>query len=314
MDHFDAVGALGLGSRFKRLSDTFMADVKSAYLREGYAFEPRWFPVFSYLARQSSTTVSEVAAALRITHPHVSQIAKELENHKLISLKENVNDGRSRIMRLTTKGQNLAKIVSPLWGDIKSATQKLIDSVDPDFLMKLEKLEKELERTSHDTRIIQEKRLRILNDTKVLSYTAKCKADFIELNKEWIEEWFDLESHDHRYFEHPEREIIQKGGAIIFAEVNGEIVGTCSLLLDDGAYELAKLAVTKSYKGLGIGKKLCEEIIELARSKGAKQLSLTTNSRLRPAIELYKKLGFVETMRGQHPKYKRVDLVMEKHL
>ena len=115
-----------------------------------------------------------------------------------------------------------------------------------------------------------------------------------------------------RYFKNPEREILRPGGSILFAQVDSKIVGTCTLLCGVDGYELAKLAVTKSYQGLGIGELLCREIIKIAQTKGAKTLSLTTNSRLGPAVRLYEKLGFHETHRGQHPKYNRVDLVMER--
>lgn len=56
------------------------------------------------------------------------------------------------------------------------------------------------------------------------------------------------------------------------------------------------------------------EIIHRAREKGARSIQLTTNTVLVPAIELCKKLGFKEVFRGQHPAYKRVNLVMEKVL
>lgn len=314
MDHFNAVGALGLGSRFKRLSETLMTEVKAIYTLEGAEFEPRWFPLFSYLSHRSTTTVSEAAQALQITHPHISLLAKELELHKLISFEANANDGRSRIIKLTRKGRDLSHKLAPMWKDIKTATEKLLQDVEPDLISTLDRLERQLEKFPHAKRIVQEKRLRIMSEINVIAYTAKYKKAFAALNKEWIEEIFELEPHDHRYFSNPEKEIIKKGGAIIFAEHCGNVVGTCSLLHESGTYELAKLAVTKTYKGLGLGEKLCKEIIAMARSKGEKTLTLTTNTRLQPAIQLYKKLGFVEKVRGQHPKYKRVDLVMELEL
>jgi GNAT superfamily N-acetyltransferase len=149
---------------------------------------------------------------------------------------------------------------------------------------------------------------------RVLDFNPNYSAHFERLNREWIEKYFEIEPRDIKCFSDPKKSIIDAGGDVIFAELNGEVVGTCALLYEDGVYELAKLAVTDSAKGKGIGKLLSLEIIRRARAKGARRLILTTNSRLKAAVDLYEKLGFHEIFRGEHPKYQRVDLVMEKDL
>lgn len=326
MDHFQAVGELGLGSRLKRLSDIFMVDVKKAYESEGYDFEPRWFPLFSLLLREGPTTVSAAAEELKITHPHISQMAKELEARKLISFKANQNDGRSRDLFLTAKGRELGERIHPLWNDIRNATQNVVHDIDVRFLERLAGIERLLEDTPFEKRIQAEKRKRILKDCKIIFWqsgmrtaglanlTPVWRKAFESLNREWIEEQFEIEPHDLLVFKDPEKEILQEGGEILFAEVDGEIVGTCALIHSEGKYELAKLAVTKKFKGLGLGELLCAEIGIRAKEKGARALTLTTNSRLIPAVRLYEKLGFQESFRGPHPEYKRVDLTMEKRL
>jgi putative acetyltransferase len=115
------------------------------------------------------------------------------------------------------------------------------------------------------------------------------------------------------YFAAPEKEILEKGGEIFFARLNDRIVGTCSLILEEGKLELAKMGVEESAQGQGVGKLLVEEAIRRARARGEKVLTLVTNSSLKPAVGLYKKLGFREVFSGQHPKYARGDLVMELH-
>lgn len=314
MDYFETVGELGLGSRLKRLSDAFMSGSKRAYEAERHDFEPRWFPLFSLLLKESQTTVSNAAEKLKITHPHISQIAKELEKAKLAHWRTNLKDGRSRTLALTEKGQDLAKQVQPLWNDIRAAAQRVVNDADARFLERLENLEQALAHQTFEKRILGEKRNRLLKSCEVVPYTPALKSYFEELNREWIEETFAIESHDTKLFKNPQKEVLDAGGEIIFVKVAGVIAGTCALLHSDGSYELAKLAVTQDYKGLGLGELLCKEIIGRARKKKAKTLSLTTNSRLIPAVRLYEKLGFRETSRGQHPKYNRVDLCMELKL
>jgi ribosomal protein S18 acetylase RimI-like enzyme len=146
---------------------------------------------------------------------------------------------------------------------------------------------------------------------RILDYSIKLRPEFERLNREWIEKYFEIEPHDTKCFGDPEGEILKKSGDIFFAELGGEIVGTCALIYDGDVLELAKLAVTAKARGYGIGEALSIEAIRRARAMKAPILRLTTNSRLVPAVKLYEKLGFRAVRRGQHDKYKRVDLVME---
>lgn len=149
---------------------------------------------------------------------------------------------------------------------------------------------------------------------RILNYSPELIPHFESLNREWIEKYFAIEPHDLRVFADPQKAILYPGGDIFFAELDSKIVGTCSLIYDGDVLELAKLAVTASAQGQGIGKLLTLEAIRRATVMKAKTLRLTTNSSLTAAVAIYEKLGFVATQRGQHPRYKRVDLVMEKTL
>ena len=98
---------------------------------------------------------------------------------------------------------------------------------------------------------------------------------------------------------------------------NGYPVGVCALCaMPDGStydFELAKLAVNDFIKRKGIGRRLCEAVINKARELGGKVLFLESNTRLKPAIALYRKLGFKE-LPEYHPAYARGDIQMELSL
>jgi len=117
---------------------------------------------------------------------------------------------------------------------------------------------------------------------------------FRRLNEEWIVRLFDsLESRDAELIRDPRRHILDPGGRIFFAILRGETVGCCALLAGHpGEYEVAKMAVTESCQGAGIGRRLLERVIAEARASGAARLSLETNSKLTPAIRLYESVGF----------------------
>src|SRR5262245_16119370 len=107
MDFFQQVGVLGLGSRLKRLSDVCMSEVRQIYSNAGLDFDPKLFPLFFILQEQGSLTVTEAARQLDLTHPHISQLVKEILKAKVVAMKPNPEDGRSRILILTPKGKNL---------------------------------------------------------------------------------------------------------------------------------------------------------------------------------------------------------------
>lgn len=75
-------------------------------------------------------------------------------------------------------------------------------------------------------------------------------------------------------------------------------------------FELAKLAVDPESRGTGIGEKICRAALERARQLGAQKIFLESNTILKPAINLYRKLGFRE-LREYHPAYERGDIQME---
>lgn len=88
----------------------------------------------------------------------------------------------------------------------------------------------------------------------------------------------------------------QPDGVILKAVLNNKIVGCVALKkLDEISCEMKRLFVLPEALGKGIGKKLAVEIENQAILKGYKVLKLDTLERLKPAVNLYRKTGFVET-------------------
>ena len=150
------------------------------------------------------------------------------------------------------------------------------------------------------------------NDIEILDLSPELRIFFEQLNRGWIERYFEMEPLDYLLLQNPETEIIKKGGNVLFAvTADGEVVGTVALKLEgDGVFELSKMAVDEKKRGLGVGKALGTAALERAREMGAHKVILYTNSVLEPAINLYRKLGFRDvpvTEKG----YTRVDIKME---
>ena len=134
---------------------------------------------------------------------------------------------------------------------------------------------------------------------------------FRDLNYEWISTYFQVEESDRKMLENPQTHILDKGGAILIAELDQTPVGTCALIkMDETTYELAKMAVSPKARGQQIGYKLGLATIKRAKDLGGKLLYLETNSSLKPAIRLYQKLGFQDTC-GHDSPYSRCNVQME---
>lgn len=137
---------------------------------------------------------------------------------------------------------------------------------------------------------------------------------FVQLNEEWIEQYFHLEESDRALARNPES-IIDGGGHIISITEKNEVIGVCGLFArGDNEYELARMAVHASARGRGIGRLLANKVIERARSKGTKRIFLVSNTVLEPAISLYRSLGFRTVREGAHPLYERANIEMELRL
>ncbi|HEU5171549.1 MAG TPA: GNAT family N-acetyltransferase [Gemmatimonadales bacterium] len=152
------------------------------------------------------------------------------------------------------------------------------------------------------------------SDIRIVPYAPRWRTAFRDLNLEWITRYFEVEDGDRLVLDDPEGQILAPGGAILFALDGDEPIGT-GALLPTGAheFELVKMAVTPRAQGRGIGRRLCESLVTLARERGAHRVELLSQTTLAAAVSLYRSVGFVEIPLGEVP-YKRSNVRMELRL
>jgi ribosomal protein S18 acetylase RimI-like enzyme len=115
-----------------------------------------------------------------------------------------------------------------------------------------------------------------------------------------LQQYFAVEKSDEQFLSDPQEKVIKPGGFVLFARLDGKIVGTEALIKhDEQTYELTKMAVTKESQGRQVGRKLALEAIKRAKNVGANQLVLLTSPSLTAAYNLYRSLGFVEISLAQ---------------
>lgn len=149
---------------------------------------------------------------------------------------------------------------------------------------------------------------------EIVNFQPNHAKAFKELNEAWIRQYFEIEESDRKMLDDPQGYILDKGGAILIAEMDEKPIGTCALVkMADQKFELAKMAVSPEAQGQKIGWKIGLATIEKAKELGADTIYLETNSVLKPAIQLYKKLGFKDA-KGYCSPYVRCNVQMELEL
>lgn len=88
---------------------------------------------------------------------------------------------------------------------------------------------------------------------------------------------------------------IERGGVFKVLVSGDDIVGSYGLYPEgEGVFELRKMYLLADYQGRGWGRRMLEEAVALAQSKGAKMLTLETNRKLQRAAYLYEQYRFVD--------------------
>jgi DNA-binding MarR family transcriptional regulator/GNAT superfamily N-acetyltransferase len=315
MDLLEQLGVGALGSRLRRLSEQMTGQAADVYALYHISFEPRWFPVFYAVASRPGMHVGEIAEHIGHTHAAVSQVLKELTKHALVRVERGETDLRRSVVTLTEEGAHVWPTLQQQAADVRQAMEGLLAETRHNLWQAIGEMEYALSRNSLGSRVKAVRDQRIAGEVHMLAYEPQYQPDFKRLNVEWIERYFQLEEADLKALNHPDEYIIQRGGHILLAQYAGQIVGTCALIrMDDSTYELAKMAVSPTAHGLGIGERLGRAAITKAKALGASRLYLESNTKLVPAINLYHKLGFQKTVAGAPSPYERCNIQMELDL
>jgi DNA-binding MarR family transcriptional regulator/GNAT superfamily N-acetyltransferase len=303
---------LALGSRFKALSENFYAIANAAYRATGVELDAHGFPVLRYLQVKGPASVGEIASAIGQTHSAVSQSAAKLQRSGWLVRKSDRGDARRSVLDLSAEGERRLGGLGPIWFAIRRAAQSAVKRSSGPLLEAVGKLETELSggRVLHEI-LAEHARLNTAKPV-IKPFHTKWREHFYRINAEWLERNWTIEDIDRRVLSQPEKLVLEPGGAIFFALVDGEVIGTCALLQESpGVFELTKMGVETGWRGIGAGRALIEAIIQEFHKRRGKTLFLESNKRLGPALKLYESAGFVHQPAprpGSH--YQRSDVYM----
>lgn len=311
MDFVNQLGLIALGSRLRGLSDQLYLIADEIYQRAGLGLQGRWFPLLRLLHDRGSASVGEIAEAIGQSHSAVSQLANKLVREGWVVSFSLPGDRRQRRLKLSARAEQELRAAKVVWRAIEQHLAKSCATANIDVLSALGGLETILAGPICDA-VMERTRSMRAAAAEIIPYTPELKSHFYRLNEDWLRKYFYLEEIDHHVLSHPEEALLKDGGAILFARLGDQIVGTCALKHEgEGVYELTKMGVDESCQGLGIGRRLIEGIVQEFRRRGGKELFLETNSKLSPAIRLYESVGFEhQPTRKPDSHYQRSDVYM----
>ncbi|MEP6940881.1 MAG: GNAT family N-acetyltransferase [Rudaea sp.] len=305
-------GELALGSRLRALSEAMYGVANAVYAATGVDLDAHAFPLLRYLQVKGPGTVTEIATAIGQTHSAVSQMATRLQRGGWIARRGDRSDGRRSVLDLAPQGEQRLAHLGPVWRAISRGARTAALASDGGLLESLAAFESKVYSGEVQRDILAQHARIAAAKVDIRAFEPRWRDHFRRINGEWLERYWSLEEIDRRVLTQPEKIVIAPGGAILFALLDGEVIGTVAMLCESpGVYELTKMGVETGFRGLGAGRALIEAMIAEFHRRRGKVLFLESNSQLAPALKLYESVGFVRqpTLRpGSH--YQRSDVYM----
>jgi DNA-binding MarR family transcriptional regulator/GNAT superfamily N-acetyltransferase len=219
---------------------------------------------------------------LALDSGHASRLLRALEADGMARVEPSPADRRIRVARLTRKGLRE-------WGELDRRSDEFATAI-------LEPLsEPDRERLVESMRTVQ----RLLTAAAVEirevdaagSDARQCVRAYVEeLNQRW-EPGFDpsagVTAEPH--------ELTPPAGCFLIAYLHGEPVGCGGVKhLPGGPSDIKRMWVSPAARGLGLGRRLLNELEQRVRDSGASVARLETNRVLVEAISLYRSAGYSE--------------------
>ena len=313
-DILDDLGYLALGSRLKRLAERMQADAQRAHAEAGFPIQCGHFPLLAALDAYGPQTIGELVEALGVSQPSVTRTQSALATMGLTEASASPEDQRVSVIRLTPEGQALTqRMRQQFWPRVRMAAEALSAAEPGDLLTQIRHVERMLDEKPLNIRIRDVKDP--TSQLRIRDYEDALAGDFRDITREWVQDMFTLEDKDIEITDDPRGQIIDRGGVILFVETEAlGVIGTCALMpVEGGSFELTKMGVSASARGLKAGEFLPKHVLERARSLKIDELFLLTNRKCEAAIHLYEKAGFrhdSEIMSRFGCRYGRCDVAM----
>jgi DNA-binding MarR family transcriptional regulator/GNAT superfamily N-acetyltransferase len=234
--------------------------------------------------------VRTLRARLGLDSGYASRVLRALERQGLVAVTASPDDGRVRCARLTEAG--LAEYVE---------INRRSDAVAWSFLEPLSEGQRArlVAAMTEVERLLRASMIALAIEGPAAQDAQLCLMRyFAELNIRF-ETGFEAAPalagalHD----------LAAPAGKFLVARLRGEPIGCGGLILYPDAPLIKRMWVAPAARGLGLGRRLLQELERLARETGARTIRLDTNRVLHEAIRLYRSAGYQEVPRFSDEPY-----------
>jgi DNA-binding MarR family transcriptional regulator/GNAT superfamily N-acetyltransferase len=231
---------------------------------------------------ESGADVRDLRARLDLDSGYLSRLLQALERDGLVSVRPSAADRRVRTAHLTASGRRERHVL-----------ERRSDELARSFLAPLRERQQEqlVAAMGEVERLLSAALVRIDVVDPARPEAQACLTAYVtELGRR-----FDSGFDPTRSISAELHELRPPAGMFLVATLHSEAVGCGALKFHGSApAELKRMWVADAVRGLGIGRRLLEELEQRAAAAGAPAVRLETNRALREAIGLYRSAGYVE--------------------
>ena len=219
---------IGIGTRCRRNFERLSSEIDNIYKAENVDMSAREFPIVYCVLNRGPLTIADIQKLSGLSHSAISQTVKKLVAKDILFL-EKGEDARSKIVALTDAGNALIEKLTPMWEMARDAMSKALDECNTNILDAFADYEAALENKSFTQRYYDQKNSKAVGKIEVIPYDVKYREYWRIINQKWIETLFEMEQEDIINLNDPEKYVLDKGGEIYFALLDGEPVGAIAL-------------------------------------------------------------------------------------
>jgi DNA-binding MarR family transcriptional regulator/GNAT superfamily N-acetyltransferase len=226
--------------------------------------------------------VRDLRAKLGLDSGYVSRLLRALERQGLVSARPVADDGRVRRAALTAKGRREV-------GELDRLSEAYANSV----LAPLGAGQREALVAAMATveRLMRASAVRIVAEAPESGDARWCFDRYFAELKGRFETGFDPA----KSISAEDRELTPPAGVLVIARLDGRPIGCGALKVKGGGVgEVKRMWVSPDARGLGVGRRILEELEARARGFGLATLRLETNTSLTEAQALYRSCGYIE--------------------
>lgn len=255
------------------------------------------------LAHRASPAAAELSRDLSLDPGYLSRMLRGLENRGLIARQPSRSDGRQMHIALTDAGR---AAYAPLNRQSAEAVAAMLSPLGPHDRTRLVGALATVEELLSDAPRAAPALVLRRHQPGDIGWIIHRQARLYAEEYGWDETYEGLVAEILAAFVKNFDESRERAW---IAEMDGAIVGSVFLVRhDDAIAKLRLLYVEPAARGLGLGRRLVDEVIAFARGKGYRTLTLWTNDVLAAARRIYEAAGFRLVSQGRHKSFGK-DLV-----